>query len=356
MMVLVVHNLFYAAERLTHNKTYWSPHFGEVDIFFVMSGFVLITSSEKLLGIVGSHKIFLLRRLSRIVPLYWVATTLKLLTLISAARYVLHASLIPSKVLLSYFFIPSMNKDGMVEPLLGVAWTLCFEVVFYALFAGALFFRQNLYRFFGIAAMLLSVLAVFKGPSWPAWTFVCDPIVLECFLGIMLGRLCKQGTLLNRKTAIFAIAAGIFIIQVLPWNSPVPRLLKLGVPAALIVYGMASLERYFSAVPRFVLFLAQASYAIYLFHPLMAPAVPVLFARYGFIHPLVSTGCGMALAVLVGSGVYRFIEQPFQAWMQGYLKARSARTVVSTVPSVPRLALLPLGELENSGEQVVSLS
>ncbi len=331
LMVLVVHNLFYAAERLTHNMQYWSPHFGEVDIFFVMSGFVLITSSEKLFGTEGSHKVFLMRRLSRVAPLYWLATTLKLLTLMSAARYVLHASLVPSKVLLSYFFLPSMNKDGMIEPLLGVAWTLSFEVFFYLLFAAALFSRKDIYRTFGSIAVVLSILSVFRKPSWPAIAFVCDPIVLDCFLGMVLARLVRVGALLRPQAAIAAMVTGVGVIQLVPWDSAVPRVAKLGLPAALIVYGVLSLERYVSAIPRSLSFLAQASYAIYLFHPLVAPVVPEIFAHYHFVHTLVSTGCGIAVAVAVGSGIHYVFERPLNQWMQANLLARPA---VSASPLV----------------------
>ncbi|SRR6266571_871351 len=46
-----------------------------VDLFFVISGFVMVHSSEKFFGQPGGSVQFLLRRLARIVPLYWVATT-----------------------------------------------------------------------------------------------------------------------------------------------------------------------------------------------------------------------------------------------------------------------------------------
>ena len=45
-----------------------------VDLFFVISGFVMVCSSERLFGQPSAPITFFVRRLARIVPLYWLAT------------------------------------------------------------------------------------------------------------------------------------------------------------------------------------------------------------------------------------------------------------------------------------------
>ncbi|WP_048863219.1 acyltransferase family protein, partial [Acidisphaera rubrifaciens] len=45
-----------------------------VDVFFVISGFVMLWSSAALFGPPGGVRLFLLRRIARVVPLYWVLT------------------------------------------------------------------------------------------------------------------------------------------------------------------------------------------------------------------------------------------------------------------------------------------
>src|SRR5262245_61954213 len=45
-----------------------------VDLFFAISGFIMVVSSEQLFGLPGAGRTFLERRLVRIVPLYWLAT------------------------------------------------------------------------------------------------------------------------------------------------------------------------------------------------------------------------------------------------------------------------------------------
>lgn len=358
--VLIVHNLFYSSERLTHQKSYWAPHFGEVDIFFVLSGFVLISSSEYLFRVPRGWRIFAERRFARVVPMYWLATTLKVVALLAAGRYVLHATLVPSKVALSYLFLPSLNKDHSIEPLLGVAWTLLFEIFFYVLFMVALYLRLNIYKFFGTVAILLWVGSIFRRPDWPTFCFYLSPLVLECFAGMLIARACQKGKILGKGLAICSVLVGMAVIQAFPAVSPVPQIVRLGLPAALIVYAVASLEEYLTRIPKFLLFLAQASYSVYLFHPLVAPVVPELFARHHAMHLVGSTAGGVALALAVGSLVHWFLEKPANDRIQTYLKRRpngmaaaglpATRDVVHSRQAPARHAGFAGGELLTTGD------
>ncbi len=347
--VLIVHNLFYSSERLTHQKSYWAPHFGEVDIFFVLSGFVLITSSEHLFRVPGGWRIFAERRFARVVPMYWLATTLKVVVLLAAGRYVLHATLVPSKVALSYLFLPSVNKDHSIEPLLGVAWTLLFEIFFYVLFMVALFLRLNIYKFFGTVALLLWLGSLFRRPDWPTFCFYLNPLVLECFAGMLIARACQGGRILGKRLAIGSVLVGMAAIQAFPAVSSVPQLVRLGLPAMLIVYAVASLEEYFTHIPRIFLFLGQASYSVYLFHPLVAPVVPELFARHHAMHLAASASGGVALALVVGSLVHWFLEKPANDRIQVYLKRRQAGMAASAPNAARNFALPWLGQPRRAG-------
>src|ERR1700730_16626449 len=76
-LVVVTHSTFYAFERLDRNFFVWQRGTRGVDIFFVISGFVMIYSSQKLLALPGGWKTFAERRIVRIVPLYWLILRLK---------------------------------------------------------------------------------------------------------------------------------------------------------------------------------------------------------------------------------------------------------------------------------------
>jgi exopolysaccharide production protein ExoZ len=101
-------------------------------------------------NLIGDPKgwlVFSHRRVIRIVPMYWLATTVKLVVMVLAGEFVLHARLSPLDTVMSYLFLPTRNSDGNVFPLLGVGWTLNFEMLFYLLFALALSLRASVFKF-----------------------------------------------------------------------------------------------------------------------------------------------------------------------------------------------------------------
>lgn len=116
----------------------WFGGFG-VDIFFVLSGFVMcyITDSGE------SGKEFFLRRIARIVPLYWA------LTLITFVIAWLKPTLFNSttadlgNLFKSLLFIPYVKENGSISPIIPVGWTLNYEVYFYLLIsAGTIFLKE----------------------------------------------------------------------------------------------------------------------------------------------------------------------------------------------------------------------
>src|SRR5262249_8314784 len=90
-LVVLTHSTFYASERLTQGIGFWPDGATGVNIFFVISGFVMVVSTAKLKSVADSWKIFVKRRIIRIVPMYWLATTLKLLAMILVPSVVLHS-------------------------------------------------------------------------------------------------------------------------------------------------------------------------------------------------------------------------------------------------------------------------
>src|SRR3569623_1876042 len=105
-----------------------------VDIFFVISGFIMAYLTTGRFGEDGAPRSFLTRRLIRIAPPYWIFTTLIIATAIAFAGHVRHATLAPPQVASSYLFVPWPRGGG----------TLNYEAFFYCAFAAALFFRRGL--------------------------------------------------------------------------------------------------------------------------------------------------------------------------------------------------------------------
>jgi exopolysaccharide production protein ExoZ len=318
-MVLLTHSTFYASERLNRNFHVWGKGASGVDLFFVLSGFVMIFSSQKLLSDRNGWKIFAERRIVRIVPMYWIATSVKVLALLLTTGYVLHAQFMLVNVVGSYLFLPTFNSDGSVTPVMGVGWTLNFEMFFYFIFALALLLRWNVYRFVGGVLALAALGAFFRQATWAAVSFYLDTRVLEFFYGMIIAKLCLENRHLPKYPAMALLVFG-FIGLLGPWP-PFIQLhgLPYGIGIAAIVYAMASLEDVLPRIPRFVLFGADASYVIYLFHPFIAPAVPAMLMRLHIVHPWLSVACSVSLALAGGCAIHWFVEAPMTNWFRDHL-------------------------------------
>ncbi len=321
--VVLMHSDVYVRQRLDNNFPSFPNGVSGVDIFFVISGFVMIYSSQKLFAQSRGWMVFALRRITRIVPMYWLATTIKLVVMLSTTGYVLHAHFSFFTTITSYLFLPSRNSENNLFPLLGVGWTLNFEMFFYFLFSLALLLRVNVYKFVGVVLALVALGAILRQESWPAISFYLNARVLEFFLGMLIARLCVANKHLPRPVALLLFGAGIAAL-LYPGNLAFFvdsdwgffALVRFGLPAAMIVYSAASLEDWIQRVPSAMLFLADSSYVIYLFHPMIAPIAPYLFSKFHIGYPWLAYGLGIALGLGVGSLVHAFVENPVSKWLR----------------------------------------
>ncbi len=324
LLVLVTHSTFYVAERLLPGYPVWSRGAAGVDIFFVISGFVMVVSSRDLLGKPNAASVFFIRRIARIVPLYWMATTVKLLAVLVIPAAVLRADLNFNYVLSSYLFLPARDAEGGITPLLGVGWTLNFEMFFYLVFAIALATRISPYRFVGVIFGGLAVLALFRTPEWPTVAFWADTIVLEFVAGMLLARVCHAGFALPTAPAFALLVMGL-IGLLYPWGGALPdfaRVLTWGVPAIAVVTAVAMLEPVLRGrVPGSLLLLGEASYALYLFHPLLSPAAPTVLAKFGIALPLLSVTLSVSIGVIAALLINRWAEKPASSWLRRRLEA-----------------------------------
>ena len=329
-LVLAAHSTLYTAERLGpgHAKHVWLRGAAGVDLFFVISGFVMIISSKCLIHRPDGWKIFAGRRIVRIVPMYWILTTAKVAVMIFASGLVLHTSFSVPKTLFSYLFLPTYNVDGGIQPVLGVGWTLNFEMLFYLLFATALFLRTDVYRFLGVLLSLLAFGAYFRQPSWPPVAFYLDSIVVEFYFGMLIARIDRNRRLLHPVLGLVLVFGGAAALLSIPYPYRLAsRGLTCGVPASMIVWGMTSLEPYLDLTPTLILYLADASYMIYLIHPFIAPAPAAVMAKLHLFYPATAVTLAILLSLLAGSVLHRFVERPLTLWFRDHLRYHDQKII-----------------------------
>ena len=313
--------MFHAASRWGYDL-----EIGEagVDIFFVMSGFIMWPVADKQ----TSPLRFLRDRIVRVVPTYWIATGLMVVG--GMAGLFPHVAISAVRIAQSLLFIPAISDHGLVYPMLVQGWTLNYEMMFYALFSLLIVFPGVIRLWLLVGA--LSLLSLLHGTTLPRGvilTFYTDPIVLEFAMGALLGHYFSRWRLDRRLACAFvALGLGLFVAAGLGEVQAI-RFIRLGLPAALVVSGTIGLE---TSGARFtirpLIFLGDASYAVYLFHT-FAISLAYRFLRSvpGLTGPVLATVCGVAGGALA----YVLLEKPLTNALRRRKRVPDAQIITDTV-------------------------
>ncbi|MEZ5659014.1 MAG: acyltransferase [Burkholderiaceae bacterium] len=327
MMVLIAQATLMVGDQLAHSGGgHWGMGRAGVDIFFVISGFVMAVSSEKLVDRSGGWCIFAVRRLIRLVPMYWLATLAMLLVSIALPSAGSHALPDFGYVAASLLFLPGHDADGQLQPLLAAGWTLNLQMFFYGTFALSLLLRQPALRFCGLAFAALAALSLVRVPNGSALLFYQDPLLIEFAFGMLVARVWRSGLGVRPWLAATLVTTGFLLLQQL---EPIafsqayalsPRFLAWGLPAMMIVLGTVFLEPALSPhLKATARRLGDASYAIYLLHGLLISLIVASMARLGLIWPTTAVAVSMAAAMIAASYIFRRIEAPLTRSLRGWL-------------------------------------
>ncbi len=279
-----------------------------VDVFFVISGVIMWRITANRSAKAGA---FLWRRFTRVAPAYWIATLLLAAVAVGWPAFLPKVRPQWSHVLLSLAFIPHFDPLGLPFPLLAPGWTLSYEAGFYLVFAAALAVTRQRFRALWLTGGLFAiVVAGFILPD-PAYILGANPMLLEFAAGVWLGKLSGEGAALTRPWGALMLAAGLAalaIMDITSWRSELWRPLLWGVPATLIVAGALTLEaRGGIIVSKPLLGLGDASYSIYLIHPL---AVAAVAHALGTSPAWLFTSLAFAAAIGAGLAGRAAVEKP----------------------------------------------
>jgi len=266
-----------------------------VDIFFVLSG-VIITKTAP--GLTCAE--FAWRRFRRIVPFYFLCC---IPGVIIAAK----VGFGWREVMATFLLWPA--TDVMTAPILPVAWTLCFEMLFYA--AAALVIAD---RRWGFALLASYGLCFALRPMGPVFQFLGNPIILEFLFGVAIAHAP------TRREAVWGIPVGAAVlvsagfagvaptggtIEFLTGEEALRQVLVYGFPSALIVYGTMQIETKESLWT----YLGGASYSLYLTHSFPVSALLTLWLVIPLPPDLIVV-VGVLSSVLLAWRLHERFEKP----------------------------------------------
>jgi exopolysaccharide production protein ExoZ len=323
--VLIHHILTVAVQKAGYQYQFPVTAAAGVDLFFLISGFIIVYTHFEDFGEFKSSTAFMWRRVIRVVPLYWIATTATVILLLIAPRAFSTQRLEWDNVLPSYLLLLSKEPNGSLNTILPTGWSLCFEMYFYALFALLLFLSRRVFLIAagGVFAVGLAIYAT--GIDVPAWaTVATNPLLLEFYLGTLIAFLFIKGYYLPPLLAVVGVVASIgtvFLFGDLVPSRSMMRVFYWGLPAAIVLSAAISLESVGLRVPRLLTALGDSSYSLYLFHIFLVVAFAKMwsYAHLAETLPMYVLGLGSFVASVGGSHIlYLYFEKPLTKRLQSY--------------------------------------
>jgi exopolysaccharide production protein ExoZ len=306
-----------------------------VDVFFVISGFIIWHTTREINGMRGVFD-FAYRRATRIYLGYWPFFFMSALDL----RF-FEPDALKKVNLLGSFLLTQPLSDKLLLP---ITWTLRYELYFYLCFSLLLLTSRKaalkLICLSGGIVIAVQIWHVFRGHIYDPhlfdfapelYKFYLSPYCLEfmagCFVAHHIGNVKKTYTAIT----IF-LASAVAIIGLALWYQDtfitgfldkgyyaLQRVLLFGTASVMLLLGALALEkRGRILLPKFSLLMGGASYSIYLSH-----SVLFLFMHHiGLMNALSLYGKGqfvwisLSIIVILAFSIvhYKCIERPLIAY------------------------------------------
>jgi peptidoglycan/LPS O-acetylase OafA/YrhL len=289
-----------------------------VDLFFIISGFVILMTLER----TKSWKDFIISRVSRLYPAYWVCVSLTALLILIRGKLI--PEFIHDNLLREYLFNLTMFQRWVgVKDLEGPYWTLIVELIFYAVMLAIFMLRQLKHiELIGAAALIPSVAIQIIGKYNPNMLSFEDTIYqlfrfYPLFLaGIIFYKMKVDRITLSRYVTIFACLTTQYVLvsgNRSIYISPQHYGLMLAIYGLLFILFVNNSLKFL--VNKVTVFLGEISYSLYLVH---------WFLSYGIIIPglmkyahvnfwIASFGVALPICMIVAVLINRQVEKPLMA-------------------------------------------
>jgi peptidoglycan/LPS O-acetylase OafA/YrhL len=322
------------------NQLHLSYSFLAVDLFFVLSGFVLAAAYEPGLQAGMTALSFLRIRLIRLYPLYLLGTLLGVPVALMAMKYGGNglsvdwsAGLFASSLPLSMVMLPTPagGPDGFLYPFNPVLWTIFFEILvncLYALLATALRRSENLAVLVALSALVLGSLGILEygtlegGSTWFTFALGLSRMMFSFFCGVLICRFRWPGTIHSSLAAVALLAALVVLLGAPHSNLSALATILFLFPALVLT---ASSVEPGTTLQRSFGWLGGASYAIYALHkPLYQILLGFLIVASPVRPQSMAPWIGIAYVVLVFV-LCMLVDRVYDAPVREFLRRLLAR-------------------------------
>ena len=326
----------------TYNEWLWfglfERGFAGVDFFFVISGFVIVYTSQAYIGRPETLRTYLTKRIIRVYPIYWL--TIALMTVLMGVSLLLRPNGVGKMVANRWPGLDTILLTPHHATLNIVSWSLSHELFFYLLFACLIVSRKGwtIPAFFLAGSLYMAITKqVYIDGQCTIWEyFWFNPLNAEFALGALAGYIFLRHTL---TTAQGIGAAVLGMVWLYGFGDTLneffgERLLHYGVASLLILVAVLAYEHLRRpTLPAWIISIGDASYLIYLIHtPLLLPFTRLLtrlFPTYS------SVGVPLACFALIGVVTYlsivthRLIEKPLMRYLSARLLPKKTTVIIT---------------------------
>lgn len=305
-----------------------------VDIFFVISGFIIAKTSflDKRLPLDD----FLFKRITRIVPIYFILSAPWIMLVIFK-----HAHNLINILIATFLFWPSSGST-ITSPALPVGWTLCFEMLFYAGASLLLLFPP---RKSFLVALIVAYIAIFSLRilyNIPVLQFLGNPISLEFLFGVAIANFQSK---ITKNLSLISLLVSIIIFLMILYFGPgniteseyildgslsLRRVIIFGIPSALIVIAAVGLESKTvpSLIMQWLIYLGDASYSIYLVHRTIFAILDKILKGMKLNSDAIIISATI-FGILAGALTYKYLEKPLLNTLKFFVKKIKAVSPLS---------------------------
>lgn len=306
--------------------------YGGVDVFFVLSGLVIVWAHGHELGHPDRLRPYLIRRFIRIYPVFWIVAAILTPIYFGVPRQ-------PSDLVTLFRAFLLLNPID--NPVVTVAWSLTHEIYFYAVFGVVIALPWRL------AGNLISIWLSLSAASYlativtsgrlhvPPWAgFWLSPYNLEFAMGCATAYALRVRAV-DRRRLLAPIGAAIIVVSGL--NEQILHR-HFGQRHSIVCYGFATMLLVWGAVQweqrtnrqiaRPLLVLGDASYSIYLTHYALLDLLAKASLASGLaavLRPSLTIALLIALTVGIGIAFHQRIERPLLS------RLRHHRPILDTI-------------------------
>ena len=291
--------------------------FGGVDLFFVISGFVMVRSNFNSTPTPQYVSKFWALRAIRIYPLWWLVMGAIFVVYTIHPDWVYQSHKETPDILKSFLLIPQATL-----PLHAVGWTLIHELWFYIVFGFILFAPKKLMPAFLVGwALLVAFASLANQNPTPFLAIAIHPLTLEFIMGAGVAIIIKNhkerpygdvAAILGAVLLFFSFARVAGFAQdffALKWD----RVFYFGLPSAILLYGMVVLELDGFKAKKPLIKLGDWSYALYLIHVPIFAATGRIFARFsreGLLDNFLFCAIAFVAAIIASAILHIMFEKP----------------------------------------------